>query len=240
MTGSRRPRPRPFPPPTAESRRLAPETVQRLATALRSLLRFWHLEGLTAGPLGQVVPRVASRRPGLPRPLEERQVAALLASCDRASAAGRRDLAMLTLMARMGLRAGEVAALCLDDIGWRAGEITIAGKGNRRDRLPLPADAGQAVAAYLTDGRPATALDRSVFTRVRAPHRGMTAGGVTNAVAAAARRAGLGTICAHRLRHSAFLPGRPYATYGGRTGGGPDGSHRGPPPQPQARAADHA
>lgn len=188
---------------TAESRRLAPKTVQRLATALRSLLRFWHLEGLTAGPLGQVVPRVANRRPGLPRPLEERQVAALLASCDRAAAAGRRDLAMLTLMARMGLRAGEVAALRLDDVDWRAGEITIAGKGNRRDRLPLPADAGQAVAAYLAGGRPATALDRSVFTRVKAPHRGMTAGGVTNAVAAAARRAGLGTIYAHRLRHSA-------------------------------------
>jgi integrase/recombinase XerD len=188
---------------TAESRRLAPKTVQRLATALRSLLRFWHVEGLVSGPLDRAVPRVANRRAALPQGLEPAQVQALLASCDREAADGRRDLAMLTLLARMGLRAGEVAGLRLDDIDWRRGEITIAGKGNRRDRLPLPADAGEVVAAYLRDGRPATALDRSVFIRVKAPHRGLTPGGVTQAVAAAARRAGLGTIYAHRLRHSA-------------------------------------
>ncbi len=188
---------------TAGSRRLAPKTVQRLAAALRSLLRFWHLQGLISGPLDQAVPKVANRRPGLPRPLESRQVRALLASCDGGTAAGRRDLAMLTLLARMGLRAGEVAGLRLDDIDWRLGEITIAGKGNRRDKLPLPADAGEAVAVYLQHGRPSTALDRSVFIRIKAPHRGLTSGGVTQAVAAAARRAGLGTIYAHRLRHSA-------------------------------------
>lgn len=188
---------------TAGSRRLAPKTAQRLATALRSLLRFWHLQGLTGGPLDRAVPKVANRRPGLPRPLEPAQVQAMLDSCDRATAAGCRDLAMLTLMARMGLRAGEVAGLRLDDICWRRGEITVCGKGNRRDQLPLPADAGEAVAAWLHDGRPATALDRAVFTRVMAPHEGLTTGGVTQAVAAAARRAGLGTIYAHRLRHSA-------------------------------------
>jgi site-specific recombinase XerD len=188
---------------TAGSRRLAPKTVQRLATALRSLLQFWHLHGLISGPLDQAVPKVANRRPGLPRPLESRQVRALLASCDCGTADGSRDLAMLTLLARMGLRAGEVAGLRLDDIDWRLGEITIAGKGNRRDKLPLPADAGEAVAAYLQHGRPSTALDRSVFIRIKAPHRGLTSGGVTQAVAAAARRAGLGTIYAHRLRHSA-------------------------------------
>jgi integrase/recombinase XerD len=188
---------------TAESRRLAPKTVQRLATALRSLLRYWHLHGLTDGPLDQVVPRIANRRPGLPQPLEQRQAAAMLASCDLQAATGRRDLAMLTLLARMGLRAGEVAGLTLEDIDWRNGEITIAGKGSRRDRLPLPADAGQAIAAYLRDGRPAGAVDRSVFIRARAPRCGLTAGGVTQAVAAAAGRAGLGTIHAHRLRHTA-------------------------------------
>ncbi len=187
----------------AGSRRLAPKTAQRLATALRSLLRFWHLQGLISGPLDQVVPKVANRRPGLPRPLEPAQVQALLASCDRGTAAGRRDLAMLTLLARMGLRAGEVAGLGLDDIDWRLGQITIAGKGNRRDQLPLPADAGEAVAVYLQHGRPPAALDRSAFIRIKAPHRGLTSGGVTQAVAAAARRAGLGTIYAHRLRHSA-------------------------------------
>jgi integrase/recombinase XerD len=188
---------------TAESRRLAPKTVQRLATALRSLLRYWHVQGLTGGPLEQVVPRVANRRPGLPQPLEQRQAAALLASCDLQAATGRRDLAMLTLLARLGLRAGEVAVLTLEDIDWRSGEITIAGKGSRRDRLPLPADAGQAIAAWLRDGRPAGAVDRSVFIRARAPRCGLTAGGVTQAVAAAAQRAGLGTIYAHRLRHTA-------------------------------------
>ena len=157
-----------------QSRRLAPKTAQGLATALRSLLRFWHLQGLISGPLDRAVPRVANRRPGLPRPLEPGQVQALLASCDRETAAGRRDLAMLTLMARMGLRAGEVAGLRLDDIDWRLGSLTVRGKGNRRDQLPLPADAGEAVAAYLRHGRPATALDRSVFIRVKAPHRGLT------------------------------------------------------------------
>jgi site-specific recombinase XerD len=188
---------------TGESRRLAPKTVQRLATALRSLLRFWHVEGLISGPLDRTVPKVANRRPGLPRPLEPAQVRALLASCDLGTAGGRRDLAMMTLLARIGLRAGEVAGLRLDDIDWRRGEITIAGKGNRRDQLPLPTDAGEVVANWLRHGRPPAALDRSVFIRIKAPHRGLTAGGVTMAVFAAGQRAGLGTIYAHRLRHSA-------------------------------------
>jgi integrase/recombinase XerD len=188
---------------TGQSRRLAPKTAQRLATALRSLLRFWHVEGLISGPLDRAVPKVANRRPGLPRPLEPVQVRALLASCDLGTAGGRRDLAMMTLLARMGLRAGEVAGLRLEDIDWRHGEITIAGKGNRRDQLPLPADAGEAVADWLRHGRPPRALDRSVFIRIKAPHRGLTAGGVTMAVLAAGQRAGLGTIYAHRLRHSA-------------------------------------
>ena len=187
----------------AQSRRLAPKTVQRLASALRLLLRWWHVQGLIGGPLDQAVPTVANRRPGLVRPLPPGQVGALLASCDQATAAGRRDLAMLTLLARMGLRAGEVAGLGLDDINWRRGEITIRGKPNRLDALPLPADVGEAIASYLRDGRPATALDRSVFTRIRAPHQGLTPVGVTQAVAAAGRRAGLGVIYAHRLRHSA-------------------------------------
>ena len=188
---------------TVQSRRLAPKTAQRLATALRSLLRFWHLQGLTGEDLSKAVPKIANRRAALPRPLEPGQVHALLASCDRQSAGDRRDLAMLMLLARMGLRAGEVAGLRLDDIDWRHGQITIRGKGNRRDQLPLPTDVGEAVVAYLRDGRPVTALDRSVFIRTKAPHRGLTTGGVTQAVAAAARRAGLGTIYAHRLRHSA-------------------------------------
>jgi integrase/recombinase XerD len=98
-------------------------------TALRSLLGFLHVEGLISEPLGQQVPSVASwRLAGLPRALKQGQVAALLASSDQRTATGRRDLAMLILLARLGLRAGEVAALSLDDIDWRAGEITVRGR----------------------------------------------------------------------------------------------------------------
>src|SRR6266516_4796097 len=112
--------------------------------------------------------------------------------------------AVLLLLARMGLRAGEVAALGLDDIDWRRGEITVCGKRGRRDRLPLPVDVGQAIVAYLRDGRPEGALDRTVFIRAQAPRRALTYLGITEIVAIAARRAGIpGRVRAHRLRHSA-------------------------------------
>lgn len=180
-------------------------TAKLTVTALRSLLGFLHVEGMISEPLAQAVPAVASwRLASLPRALEPGQVAALLASCDRRTPAGRRDLAMLTLLARLGLRAGEVAALSLDDINWRAGEIIVRGKGRRDERLPLPADAGEAIAAYLADGRPRPfEAARQVFLRVRAPHCGLTSGGVTQAVFAAGQRAGIGPVYAHRLRHSA-------------------------------------
>src|SRR5260370_41482085 len=100
---------------------------------------------MISGPLDRAVPKVANRRPGLPRPLEPAQVQAMLASCDRGTAAGCRDLAILTLLARMGLRAGEVAGLRLDDIDWRLGELTGRGQGKRPDRPPLAARAAEAV-----------------------------------------------------------------------------------------------
>jgi integrase/recombinase XerD len=184
----------------AQSRGAAKMTV----TGLRSLLGFLHLRGLIAGPLTGAVPSTASwRLSGLPRALEPEQLDALLASCDRGSANGRRDYAVLVMLARLGLRAGEVAALRLEDVDWRAGELRITGKGRRAERLPLPADVGEAIVAYLQDGRPATALDRSLIVRVRAPHRGLTGGGVTQIVFAAAARAGIGPIHSHRLRHTA-------------------------------------
>jgi integrase/recombinase XerD len=186
-----------------QSRRLSPKTLQRSASALRALLRWWHVQGWTASALVEAVPKVAHRDPGLPRGLRPEQVAAMLGSCDRSCPAGLRDFAMLTLLSRVGLRRGEVAGLRLDDIDWRSGEIAVTGKGHRRDRLPLPCDAGQAIVDYLQHGRPPDALDRQLFVRIRAPHSGVSAGGVTQAVAAAARRAGLGTVYAHRLRHTA-------------------------------------
>ena len=178
---------------------------REVVTALRSLLGFLHVEGLVGGELAAAVPSVASwTLAGLPQALEAGQARLLLASCDRETVAGRRDFAILTVLARLGLRAGEVAALRLDDIDWRAGEIVVSnGKRGRRETLPLPADVGEAVAEYLRRGRPATADTRCVFVRVLAPSLGLTGTGVNDVVAAACRRAGLGRIAAHRLRHTA-------------------------------------
>jgi site-specific recombinase XerD len=184
---------------------MAKGSAKMTVTSLRSLLGWLYVDGVLGESLAWAVPSVAAwRLARLPQPLEPGQVQAMLDSCDQSIGNGRRDLAMLTLLARLGLRAGEVAALRLGDIDWRAGEITVCGKGNRSERLPLPADVGEPVAAYLRDGRPAPVdATRQVFLRVKAPHCGLTSGGVTQAVAAAAKRAGLGTVHAHRLRHSA-------------------------------------
>lgn len=183
---------------------LAIGSAKMLVTALRSLLRFLHVDGVIPAGLAGAVPSVAGwRLAGLPRALEPDQVAALLESCDRGRTVGRRDAAILLLLVRLGLRAGEVAALGLDDVAWRAGEIIVRGKGNHAERLPLPAEVGDAVAGYLRRGRPATAEGRTVFVRVKAPHRGLSTGAVTEVVFAAGQRAGLGKIYAHRLRHTA-------------------------------------
>ncbi len=154
-------------------------------------------------PLAQAVPPVAGwGASSLPRWVAPEQVEALLAGCDRRTAPGRRDFAMLVVMSRLGLRAGEVAAMQLGDINWRAGEIVVHGKGRREERMPLPHDVGEAIASYLQHGRPATA-SRSVFVRLRAPLRGITAQGVSDIVVRASKRAGLPSVSAHRLRHSA-------------------------------------
>jgi site-specific recombinase XerD len=173
-------------------------------TALRSLLGYLHVEGLIARSLVGAVPSAASwRLSGLLRALEPEQVRALLDSCEQHTVAGRRDFAILTMLARLGLRAGELAGLRLDDVDWRAGELVVIGKGRRAERLPLPVEIGEAITSYLRDGRPGSAQDRSLFVRVKAPHHGLTTGGVTQVVVSAARRAGLGQIHAHRLRHTA-------------------------------------
>ena len=101
------------------------------------------------------------------------------------------------------MRRGEVAVLALDDIDWRSGEIVVCGKGARCERLPLPADVGEAIVGYLRHGRPVSAEGRSVFVRVKAPHRALTPAGVTQVVLSAGHRAGLGDVRAHRLRHTA-------------------------------------
>jgi integrase/recombinase XerD len=179
-------------------------SAKLIVCALRSLLGWLHVTGQVPTSLAAVVPSVAGwRLSGLPKGLEPGELRLLLATCDRRTSTGRRDYAVMLLLARLGLRAGEVAGLGLDDVDWRRGEITVRGKGDRVERLPLPADVGAAIAAYLRRGRPATAEGRSVFVRVHAPHRALTAGGVTMVVFDGAQRAGLGKMHAHRLRHTA-------------------------------------
>ena len=107
------------------------------------------------------------------------------------------------MISRLGLRAGEVAGLRLDDIDWHNGQVTVNGKGGRVLTLPLPADVGEALVTYLRDGRPRRAADRAVFVRDRAPLRGLSGAGISSIVAVLARRAGLGVVHAHRLRHTA-------------------------------------
>ena len=173
-----------------------------LTNGLRSLLRYLHLVGFIDRPLAQAVPRAAGWRLGsLPRPLETEHVAWLLESCDTSTVVGLRDLAILTLLARLGLRASEVAQLCLDDIDWRAGEVTIHGKGSTSERLPLPHEVGERLVSYLRQGRPPVDF-REVFVTMHAPLRPLSPIAVTHVVATACKRAGVEPVHAHRLRHT--------------------------------------
>ena len=177
-------------------------TARTLVMALRSLLRFLHVAGLSATPLVGAVPAVAPwRERSLPQRLSPQAVARLLRSCDRRSATGRRDYAILVVLVRLGLRAGEVAALELDDIDWRRGELVVRGKGDRHEQLPLPLDVGKALAGYLRRGRP-RCENRHLFLRVKAPTTGLKGDGVTNVVRAACRRASLPVVGAHSLRRT--------------------------------------
>mgnify|MGYP000880054727 FL=1 len=173
-------------------------------TALRSFCGFLHLEGVLMRSLVPAVPTVTYRhQAGLPKGLEPEEVRRILTSCDTTSDNGVRDLAILTLLVRLGLRRCEVSRLGFDDIDWRAGTICVHGKGNCLERLPLPADVGHYLAQYLRHARPAKARGRSVFVRHFAPYNALSATRVSTIVADAARRAGVGRVHAHRLRHTA-------------------------------------
>ncbi len=179
-------------------------SAKLIVTVTRSLLGWLHLTGMIPVSLAEAVPSVAGwRLSGLPQALTPVQLRALLAACDRRTRTGRRDFAIMLVLSRLGLRAGEVAALGLDDIDWRGGELRVTGKGNRAERLPLPVDVGAAITAYLRRGRPSTAQGRTVFVRVHAPHRALTTGGIGSVVNSAALRAGMGHVHAHQLRHTA-------------------------------------
>lgn len=182
----------------------APGTTQNTASMMRTFLAWLYAEGMIASPLAGTVPGAYRRRRiRMPALVTEAEAAALLAARDRMTAQGLRDYAIVLMLTRMGLRAREVAALTLEDVDWRSGIVVISGKGGRRDQLPFPRDVAEAVIAYLRGGRPATVLDRKVFVRSVAPHRGLTGYAVGHSVARAARRAGLDRVRPHQLRYFA-------------------------------------
>lgn len=175
-----------------------------MTTALRSFLQYVRLCGEVTLDLGAAVPVVANwSMPSIPRAIAPDQVRQLLASIDRRTTIGRRDYAILLLLARLGLRSGEVAFLELDDIDWNVGLLRVRGKGGQHNELPLPAEVGKAIAAYLRRGRP-DSYSRRVFLRAKAPIRGFRgASGVGSIVRHSLQRAGVDapTTGAHQFRH---------------------------------------
>jgi site-specific recombinase XerD len=187
----------------AEAEAVSASSAQYFVVALRAFLRFCFLDGLVEADLaGAALAVTGRRRFPLPRGISRADARVLLAACDRRRRTGRRDYAVLMLLLRLGLRASEAAALTLEDIDWRTGEITVHGKGRRDERLPLPADVGEAIGGYLTRGRPVTGR-REVFLRAVAPAGPLSRGGISFIVRRACRRAGVAEVGAHRLRHTA-------------------------------------
>ena len=185
-----------------ESAAVSVATTQNFVAGLKAFLRFCFVEGLVALDLSEAALAITGRRrSSLPRGIGAAEAKALLVSCDRRSALGRRDYALLVVLLRLGLRRSEVAGLRLDDIDWRTGEVVVRGKGTREDRLPLPADVGGAIAAYLRRGRP-QGERREVFLRARAPYWPIASGTVASTVRRACRRAGIAEVGPHRLRHT--------------------------------------
>ncbi len=152
-----------------ECRRVSSGSAKGRVAELRSVLRFLYVQGITPLRLGTAVPPVGGRRfASLPPTMTAADVQLLLDSCERCTAAGVRDFAMMLLVVRLGLRSIEVARLELGDVDWRAGALVVRGKGGRQDRLPLPAEVGEALVAYLSRGRNPEGA-RHLFLTSRAP-----------------------------------------------------------------------
>lgn len=185
------------------SRAGAASSAKRKVTAVRSLVRYLYAHGDVAVDLAAAVPAVAGwRLAWLPKALSPGDVKRLLACWDRRTHAGRRGYAIVLAMVRLGLRAGEVAALMLDDVHWTQGELVIRGKGRQLDRLPLPVDVGAALAAYARWTRPSS-KSRRLFLRLRAPYSPLSSSAVKATVREGCRRAEITPVGAHRLRHTA-------------------------------------
>lgn len=181
------------------------EYMRRMAVALRSFCHFLFLRGNTSRDLANSVPTVSKwRQSSVPTFLTPEQEEAILASTDRSMPCGRRDYAILLLLARLGLRAGEIVALELDDIRWRSGELVVHGKGQMVEHVPLLSDVGEALAIHLHDDRGAS-VSRRVFLRTWAPRVGLTGpAAIGHIVRLAFARAGFRPACrgaAHLFRH---------------------------------------
>lgn len=187
-----------------QARRVSRTHAGTTVTALRSFLRFLRQRGAIKTDLASALFGVARwRLSHLPKSLPPEQVERLLRCCDRRTPCGQRDYAILMLLARLGLRGGEVLAMTLDDLDWGRGEITVRGKGQRLERLPLPKDVGEALVRYLRHVRPACST-RTVFIRMNAPWHGLRLSAICCVVRRALKRAGLNPDFkgAHLLRHS--------------------------------------
>lgn len=186
-----------------ESERVSVSATQSFVNGVRAFLGFCFVEGVIGSDLSQAALLVRGRSSSsLPKGISSADARALLCSCDRRQALGRRDYAIIITLLRLGLRRSELAGLRLDDIDWRAGELVVRGKAAREDRLPLPADVGEAIASYLRRGRPRSAR-REVFLRSKAPYEPIASGTVASTVRRACRRAGIPEVGSHRLRHTA-------------------------------------
>jgi site-specific recombinase XerD len=184
-----------------ECARLSVGSAKGRVAELRSLLRFLYLRGFTSIALADSVPSVAGwRDTEIPATMPAADVERLLGACDRSSLGGARNYAIMLLLARLGLRSIEVARMELEDLDWRVGELVVRGKARRQDRLPLPADVGEALAGYLVlrGKRPF----QHVFLTVKAPTRPIRAELVGDVVQRACVRAGIAHVGAHRLRHT--------------------------------------
>ena len=184
-----------------ECARVSVGSAKGRVAELRSLLRFLYLRGFTDMALADSVPSVAGwRDTEIPATMAPADVQRLLGSCDQSTLGGARNYAILLLLARLGLRSIEVARMELEDLDWRAGELVVRGKARRHDRLPLPADVGDALADYLS--RRGRHSSRHVFLTVKAPTRPIRADLVGDVVQRACLRAGIAHVGAHRLRHT--------------------------------------
>jgi site-specific recombinase XerD len=184
----------------------SPKTGKAMCWSLRAFLRYLHHRGLNPHALAGCVPSIRRwKLATLPTYLPVAQVQKALDGCDRATAMGLRDYAILMMLAKLGLRANEVATLTLDDIDWRAGEMHVRAKGRQRARMPMPPDVGAAVVAYLRNGRPKSSC-RQLFVRTLAPHVGFASGSAITWIAKTALdRAGVRGCAprgAHVFRHS--------------------------------------